>query len=71
MTALYKSAAMTQMWPSTHCIGKGITPSSYFFTSRVANEVPEAYFTAMTEDHHNELALMGLSMIAFALTRHN
>ena len=30
--------------------------------------VPEACFTAMTEDHHDELAAMDLSVIAVALT---
>ena len=56
------------MWPSTQRIGKDIRASSYFFTRRAADVVPEACFTAMTEDHHDELAAMDLSVIAVALT---
>ena len=46
------------MWPSTQRIGKDIGASSYFFTRRAADVLPEACFTAMTEDRHNELAAM-------------
>ena len=56
------------MWPSTQRIGKDIGASSNFFTRRAADVVPEACFTAMTEDRHDELAAMDLSVIAVALT---
>ena len=56
------------MWPSTQRIGKVISGSSYFSTRRVVNLVPEACFTAMTEDRHDEPAATDLSMIAVALT---
>ena len=46
------------MWPSTQRIGKDIRANSYFFTRRAADVLPEACFTAMTEDRHNELAAM-------------
>ena len=49
-------------------IGKDIRASSYFFTRRAADVVPEACFTSMTEDRHDELAAMDLSVIAVALT---
>ena len=49
------------MWPSTQRIGKDIGASSNFFTRRAADVVPEACFTAITEDRH-------LSVIAVALT---
>ena len=57
------------MWPSTQRIGKVIRASSYFSTRRVVDLVPEASSTAMTEDRHEELAAIDLSMIAVALTR--
>ena len=56
------------MWPSTQHIGKAIRASSYFSTWRVVNLVPEAFSTAMTEDRHDELAAIDLSMITVALT---
>ena len=56
------------MWPSTQRIGKVIRASSYFSTRRVVDLVPEACSTAMTEDRHDELAAIDLSMIAVALT---
>ena len=56
------------MWPSTQCIGKVIRASSYFSIQRVVDVVPEACSTAMTEDRHDELAAIDLSMIAVALT---
>ena len=56
------------IWPSTQRIGKVIRASSYFFTRRVVDLVPEACSTAMTEDRHDELAAIDLSMIAVALT---
>ena len=56
------------IWPSTQHIGKVIRTSSYFFTRRVVDLVPEACSTAMTEDRHDELAAIDLSMIAVALT---
>ena len=56
------------MWPSTQRIGKDIRASSYFFTRRAADVVPEACFTAMTKDRHDELAAVDLSVIALALT---
>ena len=56
------------MWPSTQRIGKDIRASSYFFTRRAADVVPEACFTAITEDRHDELTAMDLSVIAVALT---
>ena len=56
------------MWPSTQRIGKDMRASSYFFTRRAADLVPEACLTAMTEDRHDELAEMDLSVIAVALT---
>ena len=49
-------------------LDKSIRASSYFFTRRAADVVPEACFTAMTEDRHDELAAMDLSVIAVALT---
>ena len=51
------------MWPFTQLVGSDIRASSYFFTRRAA----EAYFTAMTEDGHDELAATDLSVIAVAL----
>ena len=56
------------MWPSTQRIGKDIRASSYFFTRRAADVVPEACFTAMTKDRHDERAAVDLSVIALALT---
>ena len=56
------------MWPSTQRIGKDIRASSYFFTRRAADVVPEACFTAMTKDRHDELAAVDLSVIALTLT---
>ena len=56
------------MWPSTQRIGKVIRASSYFSTWRVVDLVPEACSTAMTEDRHDELAVIDLSMIAVVLT---
>ena len=56
------------MWPSTQRIGKVIRASSYFSTRRVVDLVHEAYSTAVTEDRHDELAAIDLSMIAVALT---
>ena len=47
---------------------KYIRASSYFFTRSAADVVPEACFTAITEDRHDELAAMDLSVIAVALT---
>ena len=41
---------------------------SYFSIQRVVDVVPEACSTAMTEDRHDELAAIDLSMIAVALT---
>ena len=58
------------MWPSTQGIGKVISASSYFSTRRVVDLAPEASSTAMTEDRHEELAAIDLSMIVVALTRH-
>ena len=52
------------MWPSTQRIGKGIRANSYFFTRRAADVLPEACFTTMTEDRHDELAAMDLSVIS-------
>ena len=43
-------------WPSTQRIGKDIRTSSYFFTRRVADVVPEACFSAMNRDRYNVLA---------------
>ena len=56
------------VWPSTQRIGEDSRATSYFFTRRAADVVPEACFTAMTKDHHDELAAMDLSVIAVALT---
>ena len=56
------------MWPSIQRIGKDIRANSNFSTRRVVDVVPVACFTAMTEDRHDELAAMDLSMIAVALT---
>ena len=56
------------VWPSTQRIGEDSRASSYFFTRRAADVVPEACFTAMTKDRHDELAAMDLSVIAVALT---
>ena len=56
------------MWPSTQHIGRVIRASSYFFTRRVVDLVPEACSTAMTEDRHDELAAIDLRMIVVALT---
>ena len=56
------------MWPSTQRIGKVIRASSYFSTRRVVDLVPEACSNAMTEDRHDELAAIDLSVIAVALT---
>ena len=56
------------MWLSTQRIGKDIRASSYFFTRRAADVVPEACFTAKTEDRHDKLDAMDLSVIAVALT---
>ena len=56
------------MWPSTQRIGKVIRASSYFSTRRVVDLVPEACSTAMTDDRHDELAAIDLSMIAVAPT---
>ena len=58
------------MWPSTQRIGKVIKASSFFSTRRVVDLVTEAGSTAMTEDCHEELAAIDLSMIVVALTRH-
>ena len=52
------------MWPSTQRIGKDIRANSYFFTRRAADVLPEACFTTMTEDRHDELAAMDLSVIS-------
>ena len=52
------------MWPSTQRIGKGIRANSYFFTRRAADVLPEACFTTMIEDRHDELAAMDLSVIS-------
>ena len=56
------------IWPSTQRIGKVIRVNSYFCTRRIVDLVPEACSTAMTEDRHDELAAIDLSMIAVALT---
>ena len=56
------------MRPSTQCIGKIIRTSSYFSTRRVVDLVPEACPIAMTEDRHDELVAIDLSMTAVALT---
>ena len=56
------------MWPSTQRIGKVIRASSYFYTRRVVDLVPEACSTAMTKDRHDELAAIDLRMIVVALT---
>ena len=56
------------MWPFTQRIGKVIRASSNFSTRRVVDLVPEACSTAVTEDRHDELAAINLSMIAVALT---
>ena len=56
------------MWPSTQRIGKDIGASSYFFTRRAADVLPEACFTVRTKDRHDELTAMDLSVIAVALT---
>ena len=56
------------VWPSTQRIGEDSRATSYLFTRRAADVVPEACFTAMTKDHHDELAAMDLSVIAVALT---
>ena len=45
-------------------IGTNIRASSYFFNRRAADVVPEACFTAITEDRHDELTAMDLSVIA-------
>ena len=63
-----KTRQQRLMWPSTQRIGKVISASSYFSTRRVVDLVPEACSTAMTEDRHDELAAIDLSMIAVALT---
>ena len=55
------------MWPSNQRIGKDIRASSYFFTRRAADVLPEACFTARTEDRHDELTAMDLSVIAVAV----
>ena len=49
------------MWPSTQCIRKVIRASSYFSTRRVVDSVPKACSCAMTEDYHDELAVIDLS----------
>ena len=67
MTAPQNSAAVTDVtFHSTH--RKGYQSKLLFFHSKAVDVVPEAYFIAMTEDRHNELAAMDLSMIAVALT---
>ena len=55
-------------WLSNQRIGKVIRASSYFSTRRVVDLVPEACSTAMTDDRHDELAAIDLSMIAVAPT---
>ena len=67
MTAPQNSSAVTDVI-ATQRIGKDIRASSYFFTRRAADVVPEACFTAMTKDRHDELAAVDLSVIALALT---
>ena len=52
------------MWPSTQRIRKDISANSYFSTRRAADVLPEACFTTMTEDRHDELAVMDLSVIS-------
>ena len=52
------------MWPSTQRIEKDIRANSYFFTRRAADVLPEACFTTMTEDRHDELAAMDLSVVS-------
>ena len=52
------------MWPSTQRIGKDIRANSYFFTRMAADVLPEARFTTITEDRHDELAAMNLSVIS-------
>ena len=47
---------------------QGYQSKLLFFHSKAVDVVPEAYFIAMTEDRHNEVAAMDLSMIAVALT---
>ena len=56
------------MWPSTQRIGKDIRANSYFLTRRADNVLPEACFTTMTEDRHDEPAPMDLSVISMNLT---
>ena len=55
-------------WPSTQRIGKVIRASSCFSIRRVVDLVPGASSTVMTEDRHDELAAIDLSMIVVALT---
>ena len=45
-----------------------IAEQPLIFTRRAADVVPEACFSVMTKDHHDELAAMDLSVIAVALT---
>ena len=67
MTAPWHSAAVTDVaFHSTH--RKGYQSKLLFFHSKAAVVVPEACFTAMTEDRHDEQTAMDLSVIAVALT---
>ena len=65
---LYTLIKHAMMWSSTQRIGKVIRASSYFSTRRVVDLVPVAGSTAMTEDRHDELAAIDLSLIVVALT---
>ena len=67
MTAPQNSAAVTDVtFHSTH--RKGYQSKLLFFHSKGTVVVPEACFTAMTEDRHDEQTAMDLSVIAVALT---
>ena len=61
------SAAETDVaFHSTH--RKGFRRKLFFSTRRVVDLIPEACYTAMTEDRHDELAATDLSIIVVALT---
>ena len=63
----WHSVAVTDVaFHSTH--RKGYQSKLLFFHSKAAVVVPEACFTAMTEDRHDEQTSMELSVIAVALT---
>ena len=63
-----KTQLLWPMLPSTQRIGKDTRASPYLFPRRAADVISEACFTAITEDRHDEPAVLDLSIIAVALT---